>query len=509
MESSSVNTDLLRSRVDTFVLGSLAEKDGYGYDILNYIYAKTNGHYEMKQSSIYSVLKRLEKQGLVVSYIGDESNGGKRRYYSLTDKGREFLIEEQKEWSYTRTLLDNLVTDSDFDLVNDTPPFKASDLRPLTKRSRSDEDEAAETEDEYEQPKKAEPEINMAKSNDSSAIKAETQCENEPKPSAQAENQYFAAAAVYPEDDPIDFTPTTEPTKEKPGLFSSATPEVKVSNNSSKTMEERLESTRKSFFEKYEELKEIQSASAPAGLFSGKTEAAPASAFSRKHLSDTIFGPKQGSAELDIISSEQGQDINYKAIFSEIYSEKQKKQPLEVSQDDDEYRHINDLKTKLLNEGFTLKSYSKTESLKAMEKTKYLYANRILRDTSIFSFLFVVLMLLVLYRFNNVFGYSPIALLVIGICALVFPVVAISMSLTKPNKKVRPKFNFRLSLTYSLIALVAVYLINLVISLLIPSIGLTVKDAKLYPPSMLALVFPFTVTVYYILYKTERYFLSA
>ena len=37
----SVNTDLLRSRVDTFVLNSLYEKDGYGYDILNYIRSKT------------------------------------------------------------------------------------------------------------------------------------------------------------------------------------------------------------------------------------------------------------------------------------------------------------------------------------------------------------------------------------------------------------------------------------------------------------------------------------
>ena len=60
----SVNTDLLRSRVDTFVLNSLYEKDGYGYDILNYIQSKTQGHYEMKQSSIYSVLKGLKNKAI-------------------------------------------------------------------------------------------------------------------------------------------------------------------------------------------------------------------------------------------------------------------------------------------------------------------------------------------------------------------------------------------------------------------------------------------------------------
>lgn len=139
----SVNTDLLRSRVDTFVLNSLYEKDGYGYDILNYIRSKTQGHYEMKQSSIYSVLKRLEKQGYIRSYLGQESKGGPRRYYSLSDKGREFLESEQKEWAYTRTLINNLVTDTPFDLEKDTPPFKPSDLRPLTRRTR--------TEDKYEE----------------------------------------------------------------------------------------------------------------------------------------------------------------------------------------------------------------------------------------------------------------------------------------------------------------------------------------------------------------------
>ncbi len=134
---SSVNTELLRGRVDTFILNSLSEKDGYGYDILSYIHSKTKGHYKMKQSSIYSVLKRLENQGLIVSYQGEESKGGPRRYYSLTDQGRKHLEYEQKQWKYTRTLLNNLVTEEDFDLENDTPPFKPSDLRPLTKRTKN------------------------------------------------------------------------------------------------------------------------------------------------------------------------------------------------------------------------------------------------------------------------------------------------------------------------------------------------------------------------------------
>ena len=38
------NTDMLRGRVDIFVLKALSVRDGYGYDILNYVHDKTEGH---------------------------------------------------------------------------------------------------------------------------------------------------------------------------------------------------------------------------------------------------------------------------------------------------------------------------------------------------------------------------------------------------------------------------------------------------------------------------------
>ena len=133
------NTEMLRGRVDIFVLKAISESSGYGYDILNYIHDKTEGHYEMKQSSVYSVLKRLEKQGYIYSFTGDESNGAKRRYYALTDTGKNLLEDQEREWAYTRTLLDNLVSGRSFDLKSDTPPFHPSDLRPMTRRAPKDE----------------------------------------------------------------------------------------------------------------------------------------------------------------------------------------------------------------------------------------------------------------------------------------------------------------------------------------------------------------------------------
>ncbi len=128
------NTELLRTRVDIFVLNAVSKQDGYGYDILNEINTRTHGHYEMKQSSVYNVLKRLENQGYLSGYQGDETNGGKRRYYAITEQGKEFLQAQKKEWEYTRTLLDNLISSRPFDLQNEKAPYSPSDLRPFTPR---------------------------------------------------------------------------------------------------------------------------------------------------------------------------------------------------------------------------------------------------------------------------------------------------------------------------------------------------------------------------------------
>ena len=148
--AESENKKMFRARFDMFVLNALYEHDGasYGYDIINYIQNRTKGHYKIKTfSTIYNTLKRLEENGFVVSGEGDgKTNGATRVYYSLTEKGKEYLEENKKEYMYLRTLLDNLLTDEDFDLENDEPPLLATELKPLTKRVRLSSGENSESE---------------------------------------------------------------------------------------------------------------------------------------------------------------------------------------------------------------------------------------------------------------------------------------------------------------------------------------------------------------------------
>ncbi|MBQ4227392.1 MAG: helix-turn-helix transcriptional regulator, partial [Clostridia bacterium] len=54
---------------------------------------------------------RLEKDGLISSYWGDENQGARRRYYTLTPRGQERLMRDRRMWLETREILDKLIGD--------------------------------------------------------------------------------------------------------------------------------------------------------------------------------------------------------------------------------------------------------------------------------------------------------------------------------------------------------------------------------------------------------------
>ncbi|MBD5132713.1 MAG: PadR family transcriptional regulator [Clostridiales bacterium] len=123
-------SDLIRGNVDTIILKILYEGDRYGYDLIRQINARSDGQWEIKQPTVYACLKRLEKQGFISSYWDNaESDGGRRKYYSLTDSGREVFLKYKNEFERTTALFGELITgnepavfiqpDNDFSDVED------------------------------------------------------------------------------------------------------------------------------------------------------------------------------------------------------------------------------------------------------------------------------------------------------------------------------------------------------------------------------------------------------
>lgn len=101
--------DLVRGNIDTMVLRTLLEADRYGYEIAKTIAARSRGEYEPKEATLYSSLRRLEAAGWVRPYWGDESQGGRRKYYALTEPGRQGYAAHKAAWDHAKRVLDMLL----------------------------------------------------------------------------------------------------------------------------------------------------------------------------------------------------------------------------------------------------------------------------------------------------------------------------------------------------------------------------------------------------------------
>jgi PadR family transcriptional regulator PadR len=114
MRSESINTnklssDLLRGHTDTMILKLLAGGDKYGYEITKLVHAYSDQLYELKEATMYSSLKRLENDGQITSYWGDETQGGRRKYYRITASGRKLYQANKQNWDYAKQILDQLL----------------------------------------------------------------------------------------------------------------------------------------------------------------------------------------------------------------------------------------------------------------------------------------------------------------------------------------------------------------------------------------------------------------
>ena len=210
----TISSDLIRGHINTIILRSLYDGDKYGYAIIEEIGRKSHNQYQLKQPSLYSALKRLEKEGYITSYWGGTAGGGRRKYFSLTDQGKEIAERNLMEWEYSRTVIDSLISDKEFDFSSPAP--SAVDMRVL-KQSTSrvpnveldDEDES----DGPEEPAEWTPE-DTDNGFDDGADADETlpaACEEAPAPEeAIEEAPAEAAEAVEAPEETIEEAPTPD-----------------------------------------------------------------------------------------------------------------------------------------------------------------------------------------------------------------------------------------------------------------------------------------------------------
>src|SRR3954449_12114056 len=104
-------TQLLKGVLDLAVLAVVSEEDGYGYEVLRRLRAA--GLSEVGDASVYGTLRRLYRGGALTSYVVPSDEGPHRRYYGITERGREQLDEAKETWAEFQRTLDALLEDTE------------------------------------------------------------------------------------------------------------------------------------------------------------------------------------------------------------------------------------------------------------------------------------------------------------------------------------------------------------------------------------------------------------
>ena len=89
-----MNIQYKKGVLELCVLSMLYRKDCYGYDVSEYL----SSHIDISEGTVYPILRKLKGDGLVTTYLSEESGGPPRKYYSLTEIGKFEYLSSKAEW---------------------------------------------------------------------------------------------------------------------------------------------------------------------------------------------------------------------------------------------------------------------------------------------------------------------------------------------------------------------------------------------------------------------------
>jgi len=99
MQDISMDIDRIKSACsETLVVSLLKERDMHGYEMCKEIERRTRGFFSLKHSTVYPLLHKLEKQGLVEARWGELDSGKPRKVYHLTQAGTAYYAAAARGW---------------------------------------------------------------------------------------------------------------------------------------------------------------------------------------------------------------------------------------------------------------------------------------------------------------------------------------------------------------------------------------------------------------------------
>lgn len=104
----SVSDQIMKGLLDGAILGLISQGETYGYEITKKL--ENHNFPDISEGSIYPVLLRLSKKGYVnTRMVKSDSGGPKRKYYSISDTGKDELRVFKGKWEKLNTGMDNLI----------------------------------------------------------------------------------------------------------------------------------------------------------------------------------------------------------------------------------------------------------------------------------------------------------------------------------------------------------------------------------------------------------------
>ncbi|GAA0464265.1 PadR family transcriptional regulator [Alkalibacillus silvisoli] len=94
-----------KGNMDLMILSILRHSDTYGFRIISKVNKLCDGDYQLSDGTLYSVLKRLERKKYIDSYWGNESHGGRRKYYTITNLGLDVHQEKLRSWKLVNKVI--------------------------------------------------------------------------------------------------------------------------------------------------------------------------------------------------------------------------------------------------------------------------------------------------------------------------------------------------------------------------------------------------------------------
>jgi PadR family transcriptional regulator PadR len=90
-----VNVQFKKGVLELCVLALVKQQDRYGYELVQRI----SQQIEIAEGTVYPLLRRLTQEQYFQTYLQESDEGPPRKYYQLTAKGQEYLLQLQTEWS--------------------------------------------------------------------------------------------------------------------------------------------------------------------------------------------------------------------------------------------------------------------------------------------------------------------------------------------------------------------------------------------------------------------------